>query len=155
MRYALLVLLMVISPAWAEQAAPDFTLPNLNGDGQVSLQQYRGKVVYVDFWASWCGPCRKSLPLLNELRNELQAQGFEVLAINLDDDAGDGLRFLERYPVDYPTLHDNNGDTPQRYGVRGMPTSYLIDRQGQLVAVHEGFKPSDMEKIRKKILDQL
>lgn len=156
MTRALALLMLLVS--WSTQAgeaAPAFTLPALDGKGQVSLQQYRGKVVYVDFWASWCGPCRKSLPLLNELRNELHGQGFEVLAINLDDQAADGLRFLERFPVDYPTLHDESGDTPQRYGLRGMPTSYLINQQGELVAVHEGFKPSDMKKIRQQVTELL
>lgn len=155
MRVVLLFCLFLAGQTLAGQPAPAFTLPTLDGSGKMSLEQYRGQVVYVDFWASWCGPCRKSLPLLNELRQELHDQGFEVLAINLDDDAADGLRFLEQFPVQYPTLHDSQGDTPQRFGLRGMPTSYLIDRQGNLVAKHEGFKPSDMKKIRQQVLQQL
>ncbi|APR67536.1 TlpA family protein disulfide reductase [Thalassolituus oleivorans] len=152
-----LLLLTFASIAGAEtkQPAPAFTLPKLVGEGTYSLSQFRGQVVYLDFWASWCGPCRKSLPLLNNLRGELHQQGFEVLAVNLDEDKASGLDFLKEVPVSYPTLHDANGTTPNAYGLRGMPTSYLIDRNGIMRAVHMGFKPSDMTEIRAQVVQLL
>lgn len=131
--------------------APAFKLPQLTQKGQRSLADYRGKVVYLDFWASWCGPCRKSLPLLNNLRKELKGKPFEVVAINLDEEVKDARGFLKEFPVSYPTLHDVKGKTPSQYGLQGMPTSYLIDKKGRIQAVHTGFKPSDMKKIRAEV----
>lgn len=135
--------------------APDFRLPLLTQKGQLSLSSYRGKVVYVDFWASWCGPCRKSLPLLNGLRSELKGKGFEVLAVNLDEDIQDARTFLEDFPVSYPTLYDGAGKTPEAFGLRGMPTSYLIDRKGRIQAVHQGFRPGDISSIQAEVTELL
>lgn len=152
----ILILLPLLSTASAraDEPAPAFRLPLLDNSAELSLQEQRGKVIYLDFWASWCGPCRTSLPLLNTLRTELRQQGvtdFEILAINLDDDAADGLAFLQEFPVAYPTLHDASGNIAQAYDLRGMPTSYLIDRQGRLRGTHQGFKPADMDGIRSAI----
>ncbi|RMF16812.1 MAG: TlpA family protein disulfide reductase [Gammaproteobacteria bacterium] len=139
--------LIAVAPALAD-VAPDFNLPGLYGD-RVKLADYRGQVVYVDFWASWCGPCRKALPELNALRQELRQQGdFEVLAINLDEDPQDALRFLKKYPVEYPVASDKNATLPPKYGLVGMPTSYLVDQKGNIVAVHQGFKEANIEHIR-------
>jgi thiol-disulfide isomerase/thioredoxin len=151
----LLLSLASFVAAESKQPAPPFTLPKLEGEGTYSLSQFRGQVVYLDFWASWCGPCRQSLPLLNELYGELHKQGFEILAVNLDEDKASGLDFLSEVPVSYPTLYDVNGTTPNAYGLRGMPTSYLIDRNGFMRAVHMGFKPSDMKEIRAQVISLL
>lgn len=151
MSIALLLFSHISLAVQAGDKAPDFRLPLLTQQGQLSLSSQKGKVVYVDFWASWCGPCRKSLPLLNELRNELKGKGFEVVAINLDEDIRDGRAFLKEFPVSYPTLYDGAGKTPELYGVRGMPTSYLIDKQGRVQVVHQGFKPADITKIRAQV----
>lgn len=137
------------------QKAPLFKLPRLDASASLELKNYRGKVVYLDFWASWCGPCRKSLPLLNELRAELKGQGFEVIAINLDENPELGKKFLQERPVDYPIGSDTKGVLPQAYGVMAMPTSYLIDRKGVVRKVHEGFRESDMPKIRKEVMELL
>lgn len=131
---------------------PEIELPVLNGEGAVRLADLRGKVVYLDFWASWCGPCRQSLPELNRLRAKY-AKDFEVYAINLDEDPADGVRFLEKYPVDYPVVSDRAARFPAVFNVKGMPTSYVLDRDGNLRFVHEGYRSGDAEKIEKIILE--
>ena len=138
----------------SEIKAPQFHLNRVDNTGSVRLSDYRGKVIYLDFWASWCTPCRKSLPLLNELRNELHGKGFEVLAINLDESKEEALAFLEEIPVDYPTLYDD-ADTAAAYELRGMPTAYLIDTEGKLHSQHVGFHPRDMPEIRDEVLKLL
>ncbi len=127
--------------------APNFKLPRLERSGDIQLKSYRGKVVYVDFWASWCGPCRLSLPVLNTLRKQYHQQGFEVIAINLDEEKEDAMAFLKEFPVAYPTARDKEGTTPEKYGLQGMPTAYLIDQKGKVSLIHEGFKKSDSEEL--------
>lgn len=119
------------------------------------LDNLKGKVVYLDFWASWCGPCRMSFPRLEQLRQELGAQGFEVLAINVDEFEADALKFLGEVPVTYPSLYDGGGTAPQQYGILGMPTAYLIDRQGQVRLVHQGFRKNDEVQLRTEIIKLL
>lgn len=137
------------------QAAPAVRLPELSGAGEVSLESLRGKVVYLDFWASWCGPCRVSFPLLEQLREELGPDGFEVLAINVDEVESDARRFLSEVPVSYPVVRDADGITPQTFGILGMPTGYLIDRQGIVREVHQGFRKSDGAKLRTAVVELL
>ncbi len=115
----------------------------------------RGQVVYVDFWASWCGPCRISFPILDEIRAELGERGFEVLAINVDEYPEDALEFLNELPVSYPVLYDAEGATPEAFGIIGMPTGFLIDRSGTVYKVHQGFRKSDGKKLRAEILELL
>jgi thiol-disulfide isomerase/thioredoxin len=136
-------------------SAPDFKLPRLETKGNIQLKSYRGKVVYVDFWASWCGPCRLSLPELNKLRKQYRNHGFEVIAINLDEDKDEAMAFLKEFPVAYPTARDAKGTTPEEYGLKGMPTAYLIDRNGKVSFVHEGFKKTDSEELNAKIVTLL
>ena len=159
--YALfLIAASFISLAWADetqqaalnhQTAPDCQAPILGEQEQLNLSNYRGKVVYMDFWASWCPPCRISLPLLNELHNELQAEGFEVVAINGDENREDLLRFLQQCPVDFTIAVDPEGKCPQAYEVVAMPSSYLIDRKGIVRHVHQGFRKEDIEAIRQLV----
>jgi thiol-disulfide isomerase/thioredoxin len=141
----------------AGQEAPAISLPVLPADvsREFSLASLRGKVVYLDFWASWCGPCRLSFPQLEQLRGELGPRGFEVLAVSVDEVEEDALRFLEELPVSYPVVLDSTGETPGRYGILGMPTGYLIDRAGVVRLVHQGYRKSDGEKLRAEILDLL
>lgn len=137
------------------ELAPEVQLPQLSGEGDVSLSSLRGKVVYLDFWASWCGPCRVSFPQLEQLRGDLGAQGFEVYAINVDEVEADAQRFLSEVPVSYPVVRDGTGATPQAYGILGMPTGYLIDRQGVVRKIHQGFRKSDGARLRAEIVDLL
>ncbi len=135
--------------------APNFKLHNIQSGKMESLKKYRGKVVYLDFWASWCGPCRQSLPLLNVLRKELKRKGFEVVAVNLDENTNDAKDFLKQFPVKYPILIDSKGRVPEKYNLPGMPTSFLIDKQGRVQEIHTGFKPKDMKSIRKGVISLL
>lgn len=136
--------------------APDFTLPVIaNGDGSLAMEDFEGSVVYLDFWASWCGPCRLSLPALDAIYQELQDQGLVVAAITVDAVEEDALDFLERYPVSYPIAFDNSGDVPTAFAVNGMPSGYLIDRSGNVRAVHVGFKRGDEVALRDEIIAML
>lgn len=145
-------LLSVLSmPLWAVevgQSAPDFKLSLLDGSKSVKLSDYRGQVVYLDFWASWCGPCRQSLPAMNSLQTELFRKGFTVLAVNVDEDANAAKAFLKQFPVNYPIVADAQGSTPDKFGLQGMPTSYLIDKNGKIALVHQGYKDGDLHEIR-------
>ena len=133
------------------QQAPEFRLPQLGGKGSVELARYRGKVVYLDFWASWCPPCLTSLPLLEEMRKEFPGDQFQVLAINVDRDPRKALEFLARRPVGYPSASDPEGVWPERFGIPTMPTSFLIDRGGVIRHVHEGFRAEDLPGLREKV----
>jgi peroxiredoxin len=151
---AALLLLAPGSPAAAVDTgdrAPAFALPALEGGGRLDLKQYRGKVVWLDFWASWCPPCLTSLPELEKLRRQMPAEDFQILAINVDKDPKKALRFLEKNPVGYPSASDPDGALPERFGLKTMPTSYLIDRDGTVRLVHEGYRSGDIDSIRREI----
>lgn len=151
-----LPLLAQAAPVAVGETAPLVDLPRLPlTSSNVRLDQLRGKVVYVDFWASWCGPCRVSFPLLEGLRQELGPQGFEVLAVNVDEFVEDALQFLQEVPVSYPIAYDPQGSTPAAYGIVGMPTGFLLDREGIVRNVHAGFRKSDAAIIREKIIELL
>jgi peroxiredoxin len=130
--------------------APAFSAPGLTG-GTVSLASYRGKVVYLDFWASWCGPCAKSLPALDQLRREFAPGDFQIVAVNLDRNPAVAARFLKQRPVGYPSAIDPKGSLPGAFGVEAMPTSFLIDRDGVVRYVHRGFRDTDVDPLRKQI----
>lgn len=147
---------LIVQAAENGEVAPALVLPLLqNGEATVSLAEYEGQIIYLDFWASWCAPCLVSMPIMNEIRNRLQGEGiaFEVLAVNMDSDPGDGVDLLLESPVDFVVISDPEGTSAVAYGVTGMPTSYLIDPEGKIVMVHEGFKRSDGKKIEQQILD--
>ena len=134
------------------QRAPGFSAPHLTAKAPpVNLSDYRGKVVYLDFWASWCPPCLTSLPLLNELQREFPDDRFQVLAINVDNDLGKARKFLRKRPVDYPSASAPKGRIPESYGLKTMPTSYLIDEDGVVRMVHAGFRTEDLPKLREEI----
>ncbi len=143
-----LLLLMQNSYAAVSQA-PGIDLPGINGN--VNLAQFKGKVVYLDFWASWCKPCKNSFPWLHNLKENFADQGFEVVAINLDKDRALADEFLKVMDVNFTVAFDESGDTASRYNLKGMPSSYLIGRDGKLYASHIGFREKDKEKLEQGI----
>jgi len=146
-------------PAWAVEegdAAPDFTLASIHaGQPAIRLSALAGKVVYIDFWASWCAPCLTSLPLYNDLYLRYRDQGLEVLGITVDDPIEDGLEFLADVPLDFPIPADPESEVMDLYAVFGMPTSFLIGRDGTVKLVHVGFRNGDIELIEQAIEDEL
>ncbi|SJM96349.1 TlpA family protein disulfide reductase [Crenothrix polyspora] len=139
----------------AGQAAPQFALPTLQQDQVVTLSQYSGKVVYIDFWASWCAPCRTSFPLLNKLHKKLKSQGFEIIAINLDEDKTKAAQFLKEIPVGFNVLTDAKGEWADKFVVESMPTSFIVDKLGVVQHVHHGFTANDITELEKKITELL
>lgn len=131
-------------------AAPKFDVANIEG-GRISLDDYKGRVVYVDFWASWCGPCRKSFPFMQELQQEYDDEGLTVIAINMDQNSDDAHRFLEENPAAFLIGRDPAGRVAKQFGVMTMPSSFIVDRDGMIQEVHMGFKPSTKKKITSKI----
>ncbi len=124
-------------------AADAVSFKIMTKNGEVSLEQLSGKVVYLDFWASWCEPCRKSFPWMNELHNQFSDSGLVVIAVNVDRDRDKADKFLEKNPADFMIGFDSGGTLAKAYDVKGMPSTYIIDRQGQLVASHIGFRDKD------------
>ena len=148
----LFLLLPIPSPALEQgEAAPAFDAPRLDGAGSVSLAEHRGKVVFLDFWASWCPPCLTSMPQLDRLQTEFRGADFQVLAVNVDRDPDEARRFLASHPVTYPSASDPAGRLPESYEIGTMPTSFLIDREGVIHHVHEGFRRGDLPKLRARI----
>jgi len=138
--------------------APSLVLPLLGDGREVRLSDFKGRIVYVDFWASWCGPCRQALPLYEELHKRLPADRFQLLAVNLDEDAGDAENFLTLHPVSYPVLFDPLGNSARAWSVTAMPSSYLVDFDGTLAHIYIGFEAShigDIEHDIKTLLDRL
>jgi thiol-disulfide isomerase/thioredoxin len=115
-------------------------------NGAFSLAGQKGKVVLVDFWASWCGPCRKSLPALDKLQAKYKDQGLVVVGVSLDDDVANAANFLDRVPVTFTILSDTVGTTAEAYHVVAMPTSFIVDTEGRIVARFEGGEYTDVEE---------
>ena len=127
--------------------APDFTLKSLDGKN-LKLSEMAGNVVLINFWASWCAPCREEMPLLNALHNKYQPLGFTVLGINVEEQVDSARGFLEDFPVDFPVLLDNRNQVSQLYEVIAMPTTVVVDRDGKLRFLHKGYKSGDEKKYR-------
>jgi cytochrome c biogenesis protein CcmG, thiol:disulfide interchange protein DsbE len=134
----------------AGQPAPNFALPNAQGS-VVALESLRGKVVYVDFWASWCGPCRRSFPWMNEMQQKYGDKGLAIVAVNVDKKRADADKFLAQLPATFPVVFDEAGASPLAFGVKGMPSSYLIDARGNVVLVERGFLDEGRAQLEDRI----
>ena len=105
----------------------------------LDLSQYKGKVVYLDFWASWCKPCRQSFPWMNAMQAKYAGDGLVVVSVNLDEEHADADKFLKQVPADFTIVYDPEGKLAEQYKLIGMPTSFLIGRDGQVAKRHAGF----------------
>ena len=129
--------------------------PSSAAQSPLDLKQHLGKVVVVDFWASWCVPCRRSFPWLNAMQKKYADQGLVIIGVNLDQQRGDAQSFLAETPAEFAIVYDPAGDTPREYAVMGMPSSYVFDRQGRLVARHIGFQNARRADYEQVLLDAL
>ncbi|MFH1415819.1 MAG: TlpA disulfide reductase family protein [Elusimicrobiota bacterium] len=126
-------------------SAPDFTLKKLNDDGVLSLSELRGKPVFIDFWATWCPPCRSAMPYVEKLHN-LMEDKIHVIGINLDRNPADAEKFLKKNPSEYLQLSGSGTDVGAQYGVRGIPAFFILNREGELVTNYVGFSPQYYEE---------
>ena len=122
--------------------APQFTLTARSG-ANVSLGQYRGQVVMLNFWASWCGPCRQEMPLLDSIYTKYKRMGFTLIGVNVEPDSKSANDWLKQTPVSFPILYDKESKVSKMYDVEGMPSTVIIDRAGKVRALHRGYKPGD------------
>jgi cytochrome c biogenesis protein CcmG/thiol:disulfide interchange protein DsbE len=152
--FGIAILLLLPLGAEAASKAPNFSLPTSHGK-KLRLSDYRGRVVYLDFWASWCAPCQESFPWMRKMQSRYRKKGLRVITINLDKDKKQAREFLRRHRINFPVAYDPKGRIATRYGVRAMPSSYLIDRRGRIVMVHLGFRESDTAKLEARIKRQL
>jgi peroxiredoxin len=125
--------------------APDFTLAAREG-GNVSLADLKGQVVMINFWATWCGPCRQEMPLFAQLQSKYEPLGFTLLAVNVEPDSAAAVTWLKGMPITFPILFDTDSAVAGRFGVEGMPSTVFVDRKGQVRYVHRGYKPGDEAK---------
>jgi len=156
MRIALLGVLLAVLPGFfassslassglAGQPAPDFVLKSASG-ANLRLSEYRGNVVMINFWATWCGPCRQEMPLLNDLYSRYERVGFSLLGVNIDDDSRRAMDMAEELGVSFPVLFDDRKEVSRLYQVEAMPVTVLVDREGKVRHVHLGYKPGYEEK---------
>lgn len=146
------VITLASAAASAFAIAPGDTPPALPDN---VLAAHKGKAIYVDFWASWCGPCKQSFPWMNAMQDKYGAKGLQVIAVNVDAKRADADRFLLKTPATFQIAYDPTGDSARRYAVKAMPTSLLIDRNGRVSYVHAGFRDEDRADLEAKINDAL
>jgi cytochrome c biogenesis protein CcmG, thiol:disulfide interchange protein DsbE len=136
------------APAFAVQPggpAPAIVLPAEGGEFR--LDAYRGKVVYLDFWASWCGPCKQSFPFMNSLQSRYADKGLVIVAVNVDTAGEDAQRFLKQVAADFKIAYDPRGEVAKEYAIKGMPSSFLIGRDGKVLSVHTGFNNGSRDQL--------
>lgn len=133
-----------------ESAAPDFTLKSSAGEN-LKLSEFRGDVVMINFWASWCGPCRQEMPLLDELYNNYKPLGFTILGVNVEEDSGKAKALLKDIPVSFPVLFDTQNTVSRLYNVVAMPSTVLVDRDGKVRYLHKGYKPGYEQHYQEQI----
>ena len=148
--FCALASLSLASSDLSGQPAPDFALKSATGEN-LRLSEYRGDVVMINFWATWCGPCRQEMPLLDELYSRYQRVGFNLLGVNIDDDSGRAMKMIDELGVSFPVLFDSRKEVSELYDVEAMPVTVLVDREGTIRYVHHGYKPGYEDKY----LDQI
>jgi len=144
-RYLLIVIFFGANASFSYAAklngkAPNFTLKSMTGKN-LKLSEYRGQVVMINFWASWCAPCRQEMPLLEDLYKKYQSLGFTLLGVNVEQNSNKAKTLLRNIKVSFPILFDNKNKVSKLYKVSAMPTTVIIDRDGNLRYLHQGYKP--------------
>jgi thiol-disulfide isomerase/thioredoxin len=142
-------LLFGIGPASVGKIAPDFKLKELKNGKYISLQNYRGQIVILDFWATWCAPCKESLPELARLDSENNS--LKVLAINIDDKKDNAIKFVDKYGLKFTVPYDQEKNVVASYEIPAIPTAIIIDQEGFIRFLHIGYTKNDLEKIQKEI----
>ncbi len=145
--------LLIAGTAYADIStgpAPDFTLKSESGSN-LRLSEFRGEVVMINFWASWCAPCRQEMPLLDELYTQYQPMGFTILGVNVEEDSTQAKQMLKNIPVNFPVLFDNASDVSKLYNVVAMPSTVLVDRDGNIRYLHQGYKPGYEESYQQQV----
>jgi len=132
-------------------AAPSCLMKQMGDGSPIDIQSYRGQVVYLDFWASWCGPCLQSMPFMDDMQARLGQRGLHVIALNLDEDEKDAVTFLQQHPVKLQMARTENDSCPTRYEVQAMPSSFLIDRKGVVRHIEMGFKKGESAQLFNRI----
>jgi cytochrome c biogenesis protein CcmG/thiol:disulfide interchange protein DsbE len=139
--------------------ALEFTLPVISGGPdaakEISLSDYKGRVVYLDFWATWCPPCRQTFPWMDEMHAAYEKDGLSIIAVSIDHKRDIIEHFVKQREPRFLVVQDNKGFTYRNYKIPGMPTSYLIDRDGRIVLRHVGFRARDRKDLEKAIRDLL
>ncbi len=140
----------VASSGLTGRTAPDFVLKSSTGEN-LRLSEYRGDVVMINFWATWCGPCRQEMPLLDELYGRYQRVGFSLLGVNIDDDSRRAMAMVKELGVRFPVLFDEEKKVSKLYEVEAMPMTILLDREGTVRHIHYGYKPGYEQKYLNEI----
>lgn len=131
--------------------APDFSLESVNGLGKAGISAWKGKVIVVDFWATWCEPCKKSFPKLQELSTKYKASGLEIVGVSEDDDSTGIKEFGATYGAKFPLVWDKDKSVAGKWKPASMPGSFIVDRKGVVRFVHSGFHPGDEVELDKEI----
>lgn len=145
---------LYVTPSWAEQIKP-FSLPSLKDDSTISSSAGNGKVMIVDFWASWCEPCKASFPAYNELLSKFGGKGLVIVGINIDNDKEKALGFLEETPANFLVAADSDKKVAAAYNLPTMPTAYIIGRDGNILHTHAGYHEGDLAGMEKEVEDAL
>ena len=132
------------------QALPLASVPAAD-TGNVPLVDGKARATYIDFWASWCGPCRHSFPWMNRMQQKFGAQGLRIVAINLDAKRADAKDFLAQVPANFDLAYDSHGEAARKFGLATMPSSVLVDADGKVIAVHQGFRDEDESALEARI----
>ena len=134
----------------SKSPAPDFTLKSNSGKN-IKLSELRGQVVMINFWASWCGPCRQEMPLLEQLYKKYKPMGFTLLGVNVEENSNDAIKWLKGMEVSFPILFDNESKVSDGYNVSAMPTTLIIDRDGNMRYYHRGYMPGTEDEYQQQI----
>jgi len=155
---SVVALVLLVSPVIAaklvDRPAPECNLTALNGAPIENLQALKGKVIYVDFWASWCPPCVQSFPFMNQLQQDYGSRGLQVMGVNLDEKVADAEKFLSEHTAEFSIVADPTKQCAKDFDVIAMPSSYLIDREGIVRFIHRGFRAGETKDLR-LIVEQL